>query len=281
MRQAASELAAAAPAEQDGGPIPVIAVNEPTLSTGDEAVISGQEWQSYVTVIASVSSFPGQGDRPMIVATAPSLLPRWGRSDPRLKPAAGQEPPRAYSEAWVWSSRPVDDLVTMLERRKVSPTALTTREQAEAQPALVAAASTLSLQVVLAGFLALAAVVAAALHSRRVSRRSRAADAMLARAGLGASGVRRARTWETLMLVALAFVSAVAAVWLVTPIGALLLDLDRRLRPAYELHLTWPALLVTAGAAVVMLAVAWWVGARDSAGGRGRSPEEVVLRDGR
>jgi hypothetical protein len=41
------------------------------------------------------------------------------------------------------------------------------------------------------------------------------------------------------------------------------------------------ALLVTVGAAVAMLAVAWWVGARDSAGGRGRSPEEVVLRDGR
>jgi putative ABC transport system permease protein len=281
VRQAAVDLAAAAPSEQDGGPIPVIAVNEPTLATGDEAVISGQEWQSSVRVIASVSTFPGQGDRPMIVATSPSLLPRWGRSDPRLKPAEGQEPPRAYAEAWVWSSRPVADLTASLERRGVSPTALTTREQAEAQPALVAAASTLGFQLVLAGFLALAAVVAAALHSRRVSRRSRASDALLARSGLGVVGVRRARTWETLLLVALALLSAIVAVQVVTPIGALLLDLDRRLRPAYELQVTGPALLATAAAALVMLAVAWWVGARDSGGGRGSSPEEVVLRDGR
>ena len=247
VRQAATELAAAAPAEQDGGPIPVIAVNEPTLATGDEAVISGQEWQSYVRVIASVSTFPGQGDRPMIVATAPSLLPRWGRSDPRLKPAAGQEPPRAYSEAWVWSSRPVTDLTTMLERRKVSPTALTTREQAEAQPALVAAASTLSFQVVLAGFLALAAVVAAALHSRRVSRRSRASDALLARAGPG----RRRRTTRPHLGDAHARGAGVrqrggrgrgssrrSARCCSTSTGGC--------GPAYELHLTWPALLVTA-----------------------------------
>jgi hypothetical protein len=281
VRQAAADLAAAGAAEQDGGPIPVIAVNEPTLATGDEAVISGQEWQSSVRVIASVSTFPGQGDRPMIVATSPSLLPRWGRSDPRLKPAEGQEPPRAYAEAWVWSSRPVTELTRSLDARKVSPTTLTTREQAEAQPALVAAASTLGFQVVLAGFLALAAVVAAALHSRRVSRRSRASDALLARSGLGVVGVRRARTWETLLLVALALVSAVVAVQVVTPIGALLLDLDRRLRPAYELQVTWVALAAAAAAAVLMLAVAWWVGARDSAGGRRRSPEEVVLRDGR
>ena len=135
--------------------------------------------------------------------------------------------------------------------------------------------------MVLAGFLALAAVVAAALHSRRVSRRSRASDALLARSGLGTVGVRRARTWETLMLVALALLSAVVAVQVVTPVGALLLDLDRRLRPAYDLQITWQALLATAVAALVMLAVAWWVGARDSGGGRGRSPEEVVLRDGR
>jgi hypothetical protein len=76
-------------------------------------------------------------------------------------------------------------------------------------------------------------------------------------------------------------VSAVVAVQVVTPIGALLLDLDRRLRPAYELQVTWVALAVTAVSAVLMLLVAWWVGARDSAGGRRRSPEEVVLRDGR
>jgi putative ABC transport system permease protein len=281
VRRLAEELSAAGAAEQDGGPIPVISVNDPSLSIGDEAVISGQEWQSSVRVIATASTFPGQGDRPMIVATAPSLLPRWGRSDPRLAPAPGQEPPRAFAEAWVWSSQQSTELVAMLERRGVSPTALSTREQAEAQPALVAAGSTLSIQMLLAGFLALAAVVAAALHSRRVARRSRASDALLARSGMGVAGVRRARTWETLLLVALALVSAVIAVRLVTPVGALLLDLDRRLRPAYVLQITPTALLVTAAVAVVMLAVAWWVGARDAAGARGRSPEEVVLRDGR
>ena len=281
VRAATAELAAEGSASVRDVPVPVIAVNDPALSEGDVVTISGQQWESRARVIATVTAFPGQGSKPMLVATVPSLMPRWGRNDPRLVPAPGFEAPRTYAEAWVWSSRDVADLTASLEARGVSPTGLASAEQASRAPALVASESTLGIQLVLAGFLSLAAIVAAALHSRRVAQRSRAADAMLARTGMSTGGVRRARTWESLLLVGLALVSAIAAVAAVTRIGALLLDLDRSMTPAFVLQLSPQALLVTVVCAVVMLVVAWWVGARSSGGGRGRSPEEVVLRDGR
>ncbi|MFN8169577.1 MAG: hypothetical protein U0S36_12415 [Candidatus Nanopelagicales bacterium] len=281
VRRQTAQLTAAGAAPLEDGAIPVISVNDPALRTGDKVTISGQSWESAVQVVASVGAFPGLGSKPMLVATAPTLLPRWGRNDPRLVPAKGYEPPKTFADPWVWSSRDVPALTAALEGRGVSPTKLTSAAEAGRAPALVAAQSTLGIQLVLAGFLALTATVAAALHARRTVRRSRAADALLARAGLGAGGVRRSRTWETLLLVGLALLSAVASVALVTRIGPLLLDLDRTMAPALVLRITPAALLVTVVCALLMLAAAWWVGARDSGGGRGRSPEEVVLRDGR
>ena len=260
-------------------PVPVIAVAEPGFRTGDGLTISGQEWSTPVVVIASIPSFPGARTTGMLVAAGPSFfqaVPRW---DPRLAPPDDALSPRAFFETWLWSSRPSAEVTAFLDSRAASATASTTADRSAQEPALVAAERSLGYQVFLAVFLALTALVAVVVHARRLVRRSRGADALLARVGLGRGGVARARAWEVVLVVVVALAAAVAVNLLVGPLGPLLLDLDRGARPPYELHITTGALAATLAVAVGSVLVALLAGVRPMVSRHGPTPEEVVLRD--
>lgn len=282
-RDAVTALASAdAVAMQDPSraAIPVIAVNEPSLRAGDLAVLSGQAWTSPVSVVASVPAFPGLRSRPMLVAATPTLFASQARYDPRLAPPDETLSNRPFAETWLWSSGSSRELTDYLAQHGVTPTALTTTDQAAQTPTIAAATRSLGYQGAVGAFLALVSVVVAAVYARRLVRRSRAADALLVRVGVGRRGVGAARTWELGLLVVVALVAAVASVVLVSPLGPLLLDLDRGASPAYELHPTWAGVAVTCAVALVMLVVAWLSGVRPTTSSRGPSPEEVLLREG-
>jgi hypothetical protein len=265
---------------KDGEPIPVIAVGEPELHVGDAVEVAGQEWRVPARIVASVDTFPGKGDTPMLIASDADWLPRLGYLDPRLAPPTESFSPRPYVEAYVWSSAPVEGLVASLVRRGVPPTATTTSAEAAQRPALVAATYTRGYQLLLAGFLVLAAAVAAGLYASRTAGRQRAADLVLARTGMSAAGVRRARTWELTALVVLASVGAVVSVALVRPLGSTLLDLEPAALPSLRLSVgpwAWLALALATGAGLAgALAVSWFDGR--VRGGGSRLGEEAVLR---
>jgi hypothetical protein len=270
----------AATAAGGAASVPVIAVGTSSFRPGDRLTMSGQEWSTAVTVVASLATFPGASDKGMLVAPSSTFLQSVARWDPRLAPSSASLAPRPFFETWLWSSRPSTDVTAFLDARSAQARALTTADQATQQPALMAAERSLGYQVALAVFLALTALVAAAVHARRLARRSRASDALLARVGLGRRGVAIARTWEVVLVVLVALLAGVAANLVVAPLGSLLLDLDRGARPAYELHVTATALAATLLVAVLMASTALFVGVRPMLSRRGPSPEEVVLRDG-
>ncbi len=279
VRELLPALAAAAAtpfADAPEGTVPLIAVNDPSVRVGQLVVLSAQGWSTPGKVIAKTEAFPGLGNRPLFVAPADDLLPRLGRSDPRLAPPKDLIP-LAYTETWVWSGQPVADLVATLEKAKVTVTVTTTPEQLGLDPALDAAARSLGYLVALAGFVALTSLVVLAEQARRTARRTRSADAMLARIGRAVAGVSAARSWQLVWSVVVALVAAVVAMLLVSPIGAALFDLDRAAPPAFEFRLTWQALAVTVGTAVLGFAVARLAAAR---GSRAAGSEEVILRDG-
>jgi hypothetical protein len=257
----------------------VIAVSAPSFRPGDTLTISGQEWSTPVRVVASLTSFPGASDKPTLVAASPAFFQAVTRWDPRLAPPDEALSPRPFFDTWLWSAHPASDVTAFLDAHKAAPTTMTTAERATQQPSLVAAERSLGYQIGLAVFLAVTALVAAAVHARRLARRSRGPDALLARVGLGRRGVALARTWEVVLLVLLALLGAIVANVAVAPLGSLLLDLDRGERPAYELHVTGWALLLTCLVAVLMATTALLTGVRPLVSRTGPTPEEVVLRD--
>lgn len=271
-----AQAAANPPADAPAGTVPLIAVNDASTRVGQLVVLSAQGWTTPAVIIAKTDAFPGLGSRPLFVATADSLLPRLGRSDPRLAPPTDLVP-LAYTETWIWSRQPVSDLAATMEKAKATVTATTTPDQLGLDPALDAAARSLGYLIALAGFVALTSLVVLAEQARRTARRTRGADAMLARIGLGRAGVAAARSWQLVWSVVVALVAAIVATLLVTPIGAALFDLDRSAHPAFEFRLTWQALAVTLATAVVGFLVARIAASR---GSRAAGSEEVILRDG-
>jgi putative ABC transport system permease protein len=276
VRDLVPVLQSAPPANAPQGTVPLIAVNDASTRVGQLVVLSAQGWSTPAVIVAKAESFPGLGSRPLFVASADALLPRLGRSDPRLKPSMDVIP-LAYTEAWVWSTQPVGALAESLERRKATVISTTTPEQLGLDPALDAADRSLGYLVVLAGFVALATLVVLAEQARRTARRTRSADAMLARIGLGRAGVAAARSWQLVWSVVVSLIAAVVAMLLVTPIGAALFDLDRAAVPRFEFRLTWQALAVTVATAVLAFVVARIAASR---GSRAAGAEEVILRDG-
>jgi putative ABC transport system permease protein len=258
------------------GTVPVIAVNDPSVRTGQLVVMSAQGWQVNVRVVATTDSFPGLGTRPLLVAPYDVLLPRWGRSDPRLAPPKDAVP-LAYSETWYWSAGSVPGLNQSLEHGGGTVLKTTTPAQLGIDPALDAASRSLGYLVALAAFVALTSLVVLAEQARRTARRTRGADAMLERVGLGRRGVAKAQAWQLGFSVLVALVAAVITTYLVTPVGAALFDLDRTAHPAFEFRVALPALAITLGVAVVGFVVAR---VSASSGSRAAGAEEVVLRDG-
>ena len=98
---------------------------------------------------------------------------------------------------------------------------------------------------------------------------------MLARVGLGRSGVRAARAFESAFLALVALVGAVVGVAVLLPLGARLLDFDPSLPPGLQLRLDAESLEVVGAVAALAALVAACVAATRTAAGS----EEVALRD--
>jgi putative ABC transport system permease protein len=265
-----------AAAGTDTASVPVIAVGG-TGRVGQELVISGQEWETPVRIVAAVETFPGQGERPMVIAPASSVLPRWGRGDPRLAPSADTLSPRAYAETWLWSAGPVSGPLGFAERAGVPVLDSTVAAAALVTPDLEAAQRGIAYLIAIAACVALTSVVVLVERARRSARRARASDAMLVRVGLGRSGLAAARRWELGLVVLTAALAALLATLVIVPVGAELFDLDRAARPAFEFRITWVAWACAAATAVLAYLAAVAAARRES---RTSGADEVVLRDG-
>jgi putative ABC transport system permease protein len=256
--------------------VPVIAVNDSSVSPGRSRVISGQGWSAPMRVVSSAGAFPGLQDLPMLVTSADILFGYWGREDPRLAPP-NDAFPRAFAETWLWSPRSVDSLVGQLQSADVPILQTTAQTVLGVDPQLDAAARSTGYLIALAAFVALTSVVVLVEQARRSARRARAADAMLVRVGLGRRGLRAARRWELAWAVGAALVAAVLTAVAVAPLGPSLFDLDRAARPGFEFQVTWQGVAITAATALVAFVLALWAADR---GSRRGGAEEVVLRDG-
>jgi hypothetical protein len=260
-----------------GGDVAVIAVAEPGLHVGDVIGANGLDWNESLRVVATADAFPGLGHRPMLVAAASDLFASWGRNDPRYRPPTSSVPPRPAVEAWLWSHRSVDSVVSTLQARHIRVVSSTSRATFAADPGLESAQRTEGYQVALAAYVVIAAVVVLVATARRSARRSRAADAMLVRVGVGRRGLLTAYAVEAGWLVLTGLVAAVVAALAVVPLGPSLFDLDRGAVPAFEFRITAAGVLAAAAVGLVAFLLASWSAARGAPTGR---TEEVVLRDG-
>lgn len=260
-----------------GGDVPVISVGDTGMGTGDEVAVSGLDWRQSMRVVATTDAFPGLGRRPMLITAASSLFDTWGRNDPRLAPPTTDIPPRPAVETWLWSPQPVDDVVSALQARHVRVVATTSRAALAADPGLGAAQRTEGYQLALAAYVVVAAIVVLVATARRSARRSRAADAMLARVGVGRRGLLAAYAVEVGWLALAALAAAVLAALAMVPLGPALFDLERGAVPAFEFRITASGVLVAVAVAFAAFVLAAWAAAAGAPTGRS---EEVVLRDG-
>jgi len=217
-----------------------------------------------------VPAFPGHsGDLPLVVVPADSVFGSLGASDPRVRPAPATGPlSRAPVEFYpsLWTTGPVAALRAVLAPRGMELGRTGTLAQASLEPDLVAAQRSRGLQLVLGGCVAAIAVLALAMFADRVTTRSRAADLMLTRTGLGRGGVLLARSAELAALAALGLGLALAGVALVAPLGARLLDPGGGAEPAFALRIGGTALAAAAIAAATGLVVAIGVASSRSPG---------------
>ena len=260
-----------------GGSVPVIAVGGTGLKTGDVVEVSGQDWRQAVHVVATTDAFPSLGTRPMLITSADTFFAPWGTNDPRFAPPTSDISPRPAVDAWLWSGGAAEPVVADLEGRGIKVLDTTSRSSLAYDPKIEAAQRTVGYQVSLALYLVVAAVVVLTATARRSVRRSRAADAVLARVGVGRRGLVSAYAWELVWVVGAATTAAVLTALLVTPLGPALFDLDRTAVPGFEFRITWQGLLVTAAVALLAFAVAAVAAVRGAPTG---DAEEVVLRDG-
>jgi hypothetical protein len=230
-----------------------------------------------VHVVATTNAFPSMGTRPMLITSAATFFAPWGTNDPRFAPPTSNIPPRPAVDTWLWSAGAAEPVVADLEGRGIKVLDTTSRSSLAYDPEIEAAQRTVGYQASLALYLAVAAVVVLTATARRSVRRSRAADALLARVGVGRRGLVSAYAWELVWVVGAAMTAAVLTALLVTPLGPALFDLDRAAVPGFEFRITWQGLLVTAAVALLAFAVAAGAAVRGAPTG---DAEEVVLRDG-
>ncbi len=197
------------------------------------------------------------------------------REDPRVQPAPGFGRPQAFPLVTLWAAGGAGDARAVLAGADLGDVAVATAETRRQQPQLQAAVAALGYQQALGWAAALVALVAFAVHADRTAGAGRLADLFLVRVGLGARGVRRARTLELLAMAAVAAGLALAAVQLLRPVGARLLDPQGSATPPFELTVGPGALAAAAGSVLVSVVVAALAGA---ARARRGTPEEV-LRD--
>lgn len=169
--------------------LPAVAVGDLGLEVGRRASFSTDVLPVDVTVIDVVEVAPGRtSNRPVLVVPADSFLLQMLTRDPRLKP--GREAfSRTQFRTELWVADGSAALDRTLEAADVEPVEVRTADQLRATPELVASSLGSAYQVAIGVVLALLAAGALAFHADRTAAQHRAADVLLARAGLGARGV--------------------------------------------------------------------------------------------
>nr|WP_284287845.1 hypothetical protein [Angustibacter aerolatus] len=180
--------------------VPVIGVGDVLQRPGDTAAISTEEGDVTARFVDVVPAFPGHsGGLPMLVVPADSFFGHLGEQDPRVAPPENSgrfnRSPTGYYPS-LWTSQDAAALRRVTDARAVRLGAVQSIERVAQQPDLIAARRTTGLQVALGASIAAIAVLGLAMAADRGAERRRAADLMLARMGLHASGVRRGRVGE-------------------------------------------------------------------------------------
>ena len=257
------------------GSVPALAIAAPGLRRGAGVPLDGGDWVLPATVLASLPAFPGhRSTLPLLVVPADSFLSRLEAADPRVRPPPGnlQPPPSLSAELWATRAGSID---AVLEPLGIDAPRRTTQKEAGTAPELVAADRSRGYQMAIGICLAAMAVLVLALYADRATARSRAADLMLARVGLGQRGPRRARALELLLMAAVAVVLAWVGVRLIAPLGARLLEPGGPAEPAFALRVGPATAMAGLAAALVALTVAVGAAALRSRTGT----ESAVLRD--
>ncbi len=269
------ELGAQLRAGGGASALPAVAVGDLGLEDGRRASVGTDFLPVSVQVIDTVEVAPGRfSNRPVLVVAADSFLLQMLNRDPRLRPS-GEAFSRTQFRSELWVSDGSAGLARTLDAAGVEPVEVRTADELRGTPELVAAGFGSAYQVAIGVVLALLAAAALAFHADRTAAKHRAADVLLARAGLGTRGVSRARALEVLVIAATAAALATASVFLVAPLADRLLDPGDDGLPDVRLGVAAVDLgtLLAATVLAALLAVA-------AAALRGRSPSDAeVLRD--
>ncbi|GAB3591898.1 hypothetical protein GCM10027446_11420 [Angustibacter peucedani] len=243
-----------------GVPVPALEVGDVLQGPGDKAALTTRGDDVPIQVLDVVPTFPGHsGSIGMVVVPADSFFSSLGVEDPRLRPPGDSgrfnRAPAEYYPA-LWSSRGSKELADIAAAHEVRTSGEHTLAEVEQQPDLVAARRSRGYQVALGACVALVAVLVLAMAADRGARRALAADLVLARAGLGRRGTRRARLVELSLLAAIALVLGFVGLLLVRPFGPRLLDPGGAAAPAFVLRVGPTSVLAGVATAVVALGVA-------------------------
>ncbi|WP_143235539.1 FtsX-like permease family protein [Paractinoplanes atraurantiacus] len=261
----------AAPADEIGHPR-AIAVGDPATDQIDSVRINIGYAVGDLTIAARVPAFPGMEGRPMYVVAHDPILGSLGIDDPRLKPR-NRQANVLFPQAYLYATG-APGIQAVIAPVQVQPARIDGAAKLRQDAAYVASSRARGYQLAVAGYLALLAVLTLCIYAQRTATLRRPADLMLARVGLGAARVRRARALEFVLLTAVALAAAVAGVAALARLGPRLLDDQPGLLPRFAFQIPASALLITASAAVVASILAIWVSSA-------RSPhtEEDAYRD--
>ncbi|MEU8817373.1 hypothetical protein [Actinoplanes sp. NPDC048796] len=260
-----------APADASGHPR-AIAVGDPETNQIDSVRINVGYAVSDLTIAARVPAFPGMEGRPMYVVAHDPLLGELGIDDPRLKPR-NQQPNPLFAQTYLYATD-MSAIQAVTAPVQAQPSRIDSAATLRKDAAYVATSRARGYQLAVAGYLALLAVLTLCIYAQRTATLRRPADLMLARVGLGAARVRRARAIEFLLLTVVALAAAVAGVAGLATVGPRLLDDQPGLLPRFAFEMPVPALLITALAAVAAAVLAIWVSSA-----RSQHAEEDAYRD--
>ncbi|MFC3737163.1 ABC transporter permease family protein [Paractinoplanes deccanensis] len=269
--RAALATLASKPADESGHPR-AIAVGDPATDQIDSVRINLGFAVADLTIAARVPAFPGMQGRPMYVVANDPLLGGLGVDDPRLKPRTRQ-PNSLFTQVFLYATS-AEHIQRVTAPVNAQPARIDGAPALRKEAVYVATARARGYQVAVAGYLALLAVLTLCVYAQRTATIRRPADLMLARVGLGAGRVSRARAVEFALLTLVALGAAVAGVAGLAALGGRLLDDQPGLLPRFAFQIPPAAVLITVGAAVVACVLAVLV-----SGGRSARAEEDAYRD--
>ena len=271
----ADERAAQARRNRSHPAVPVLAVGYPPGRVGDQLTIEPEPGSSVtVEVVGSATAFPGLAGLPMLVLPADALFGAIPTLDPRPRPHPNP-PPSPFPTVQLWDGLGLPDLTRTLAAHAVNAQDVATAEAVRRQPELEAARQALPFQRAMGWGAAVVSLVAFALYVDRTVALAGAADLLLARVGLGSSGVRRSRVLEPVVMTVLSGALALLAVLALRPMAARLLDPQRSGVPAFVLLVD--GRVVALG--VAFLAVAAVVAAGVTLGRQRSLSPDRALRD--